>query len=155
MNKGSIIFNNINIISKIILEYDDKFVKFSHKTPIFVEGYIQKDKKYIFNILVPRKLFNDIVEETFYGIPKNSRLRIKICDMENKDSQICFYVSIKNKKLTHCDMFSIQFILVSNKDICTPVIFICGKLMKKKCLNIEDSNAIGIKLFIKEKRDKH
>lgn len=153
MSGGSIVSGNIiKITSKIVLKYTNNVIKFCCKTPIFANGYILQGKKYKCNILLPKKIFNDLQVETFYGVGNDERICIKICDMLETDSKLHVSAEINEKKDNHCGMYSIDLIIRPNITICNPVIFLCGTLIRKKkmfqFINIDDNNVHGIKMFI-------
>lgn len=153
MNRGYIVSSNIiKVTSKIILQYTKNEVKFACKSPIFATGTILKDKKYKFNILIPKKLFNDLHVDTFYGVNDNERICIKVCDVLDPELKICISICINEKKDNQCGMYSLDILICSNITICNPIIFLCGTIIRKKkmChfINIDDNNIHAIKMFI-------
>lgn len=153
MSSGSIVPGNIiKLTSNIILKYTKSVIKFSCKSPIFATGYILQDTKYKCNILLPKKIFNDLQVDTFYGVENDERICIKICDMLDTDSKIHLSVCVNEKKDNHCGMYSFDIIICSKITICNPVFFLRGTLIRKKkmfqFINVDDNNAHGIKMFI-------
>ena len=153
MSSGSIVPGNIiRLTSKIILKYTKNVIKFSCKAPIFATGYILQGKKYKCNILLPKKIFNDLQVDTFYGVDDSEKICIKICDMLDTDSKIHISIGVGERKDNHCGMYSFDLVICPEITICNPVIFLCGKLIRKEkmfqFINVDDNNAHGIKMFI-------
>jgi hypothetical protein len=154
MNRGVIVGNQINLISKIVLKYAKHKVLFSCCTPLCVEGSIHEGKCYKFKLLIPRELFPETGIKTFHGARCDEYIRMRVFDLTNKDNRIYLYFRIDERRKTHLNMYCLETVICSEVAICNPVLFFCGTLLRKhglhRCVDIEKNNASSIKLFIEE-----
>lgn len=159
MNRGVIIGNSITLISKIVLKYTKKCVKFSCHTPIFMEGSIMQNNTYTFNLLVPKILFNESSIESFHGTKCKGNIRIKICDVLDPSKKLYILLPINKRENKHCGMISLTATVCSDVVICNPIMFICGNIIHNDVpigcgdFNFENNNVCGIQLFITNYND--
>lgn len=156
MNAGSVNpSNDIKTTSKIIIKREHNTFRFSCETPIFLSGYIKKSNKYIIDLILPKIIFHQSHIKIFEGVRPYEKICIFIYDMMDKKKKIHVSARIGRAIDNDISMYIITFEINATITIPTPVLFICGVLIRIRYLydtiESDDNNFDGIKILIREK----
>lgn len=146
-NNAYIVKNTIQIESRIPLRYDNDILRFDDDVPIFLNGYFEKDSEYVFRLVFPKKILYDSCDNVFDNFCKSYSIKIKIIDILDRCKQLGFIISINRLEEFHNGFVSLSCVFIPCNTICNPVLFLKGKLLKKKCLNIDNIKLESIKVF--------
>lgn len=152
MNTGVIVSDNISVLSKIFLKIKKDKIVFSSKSPLCIKGFLEKDKKYKFKLLIP-VCISDI--KTFNCTHCDECIKIQLCDIADENSNLCVYFHIKDRVQNHCKMYCLETVVTSDVCLCDPVMFIRGTVVRGCCcldkyMDKDSCKNICVKLFIEK-----